>query len=305
MIRRGDAVLSCHSSAPITGDDRPVIVLVHGYPDTHAVWDRLVEQLSAEFRCVRYDVRGAGASSRPKRSSAYRLHELQADFEAVINWASPNAPVHVIAHDWGSIQSWEPVTDPRLASRIASFTSISGPCLDHAGHWLRSQWHADRAALTRQMRKSWYMAAFHLPLLPALAWHAWLAKRWPDMTRRLEGQALPANESLARDGAHGIKLYRANIVARLLRPRERIARAPVQIITPLRDPFVGPGFVRGLERWVDDLTVTPIDASHWVVQTHPREIASHCAEFIRAHTATPVGQPATRENTPSSPRPQA
>jgi len=306
-LRRGDVRTRCYASSPVRDDTRPTIVLVHGYPDTHAVWDRLVEQLADDFRCVRYDVRGAGASSRPGATSAYRLNELQADLEAVIDWASPEAPVHVIGHDWGSIQSWEAVTDPRLAHRISSFTSISGPCLDHVGHWLRDQWHNDRTSLKKQMRRSWYIGLFHLPLLPTLAWHTLLARRWPQTVARMEGQTLPVNPTLAQDGANGIKLYRANVFARLRRPRERIAQVPVQIITPMRDAFVAPGFARGLERWVADLTVTPIDAAHWAVLTHPQAMAKHCADFIRARAspALPIEPPATVPQTRSSSRPHA
>ena len=60
---RGDEVdLACHVCGPA---DAPVLVFVHGYPDNHRVWDRLVTELAAHYRCVRYDVRGAGESSRP------------------------------------------------------------------------------------------------------------------------------------------------------------------------------------------------------------------------------------------------
>ena len=279
---RGDGVdLACHVCGPA---DAPVLVFVHGYPDNHRVWDRLVAELAAHYRCVRYDVRGAGESSRPTDTRAYTLDHLQADLQAVIDWASPNAPVHLIGHDWGSIQTWESVTDPAMADRIASYTSISGPCLDHVGHWLRSQWQADRSGLLKQMRKSWYILAFHMPLVPGLLWHGVLGRRWHAIASRLEGQSLPENPSQTRDGADGIRLYRANILERLRHPRARHAQAPVQVITPQRDPFVGPGFVVGLDRWVESLTVTPIDAAHWAIQTHPQTIAAHCREFVAGHT---------------------
>jgi hypothetical protein len=70
-------------------------------------------------------------------------------------------PFHLVAHDWGSIQCWEAVTDPANAARLASYTSISGPCLDHVF----------RAPTNfRQTLKSWYIAFFHLPLVPQLVW---------------------------------------------------------------------------------------------------------------------------------------
>lgn len=47
-------------------------------------------------------------------------------------------PFHLAAHDWGSIQAWEAVTDLKLAGKILSFSTISGPCLDHVALYLRS-----------------------------------------------------------------------------------------------------------------------------------------------------------------------
>ncbi len=121
------------------GGPGPVVLLVHGYPDTHAVWTMIHAELGSELRVVRYDVRGAGASQAPRQRAGYRLEHLAEDLFAVADAVSPDAPVHLVAHDWGSIQAWHAVTDPRAAGRIASFTSISGPCLDHTGYWLRER----------------------------------------------------------------------------------------------------------------------------------------------------------------------
>ena len=52
---------------------------------------------------------------------------------AVVDAVSPERPVHLVGHDWGSIQAWAAVTDPSLGDRFASFTSMSGPSLDHVG----------------------------------------------------------------------------------------------------------------------------------------------------------------------------
>ena len=50
---------------------------------------------------------------------------------------------HLVGHDWGSVQLWDAVaaesTDPRLRGRIASFTSVSGPSLDHAARLVRAR----------------------------------------------------------------------------------------------------------------------------------------------------------------------
>ena len=150
--------------------DGPVLLLVHGYPDNHAIWLPLVDALADDFQIIAYDVRGFGASQKPRRLRAYRLERLAKDLEAVIRATSPERPVHLVGHDWGSIQCWEAVTEPRLQPLLASYTSVSGPCLDHVGHWMRERLAEKRAGAWRQVGgqwlSSWYIGFFHLPLLP-------------------------------------------------------------------------------------------------------------------------------------------
>ena len=113
----------------------PTVVLVHGYPDTHVVWNRVVERLAGDFHCVVYDVRGAGESGVPAARAGYLLEHLRADLVAVLDAVAPTEPVHLVGHDWGSIQAWDAVvrasSDPALSGRITSYTTISGPCLEH------------------------------------------------------------------------------------------------------------------------------------------------------------------------------
>ena len=117
---------------------RPTVVLIHGFPNTSAVWAPVAQLLATGgFHVVAYDVRGAGDSGVPTRQSDYALPVLIEDMAAVITAVSPDSPVHLVGHDWGSIQGWEAVTTTRLAGRIASFTSISGPPLEHAALWAR------------------------------------------------------------------------------------------------------------------------------------------------------------------------
>ncbi|HUQ00986.1 MAG TPA: alpha/beta fold hydrolase [Kofleriaceae bacterium] len=134
VVTRGDVQLVAHVVGPASA---PVVLLVHGYPDTHSVWSEIVPRLARTHRVVTYDVRGAGASTRPPDEAAYDLRELADDAAAVIDACADGREVHVVGHDWGAIQSWELLTTARARGRVASFTSISGPCLDHVSHWIR------------------------------------------------------------------------------------------------------------------------------------------------------------------------
>ena len=111
--------------------DGPTVVLVHGWPDSHVLWDGVVPLLAARFRVVRYDNRGVGGSTAPKAVSAYRMTHFADDFAAVIDALSPAEPVHVLAHDWGSVGTWEYLGRPDARDRVAAFTSVSGPSEHH------------------------------------------------------------------------------------------------------------------------------------------------------------------------------
>ena len=77
--------------------DGETIVLVHGWPDTHELWNRIVPLLADDFRVVSYDSRGAGESTIPSRVQDYQLSALAGDLFAVIDAVSPGKPVHVLS----------------------------------------------------------------------------------------------------------------------------------------------------------------------------------------------------------------
>jgi len=47
------------------GGDGPPLLLLHGYPQTHAMWHRIAPALAEDFTVVLTDLRGYGASSKP------------------------------------------------------------------------------------------------------------------------------------------------------------------------------------------------------------------------------------------------
>jgi pimeloyl-ACP methyl ester carboxylesterase len=257
--------LAVYESGPAAGVP---IVAIHGYPDHSAVWTGLAAALP-ERRFVRYDVRGTGESDKPRRIADYRMPRLIDDLAAVLDAVSPEAPVHLVGHDWGSVQGWAAVTAPRLAGRIASYTSISGPSLDYARDWLRRGREHPRAAL-RQLAHSYYVALFQVPVLPELAIRRGLLERAVDPD-------VPRTEA---DKINAIALYRANLLRRG-RPAPVPADVPVQLIVPRRDPFVTPDLAIGSARpWVENLTVHEVPAGHWVVSRQPELVAGLLREFI-------------------------
>lgn len=282
------------------GDPRaPTVVLVHGYPDSKEVWSEVAARLADRFHVVLYDVRGHGRSTAPRPlRGGFTLPKLTDDFLAVVDAVSPDRPVHLVGHDWGSVQSWEFVTVGRTEGRIASFTSMSGPSLDHFGHWINARVRRPTprrvGQLLGQGAKSWYVYLLHTPALPELAWRGPLGKRWPRILERAE--KVPTGDyptaSLPSDAAHGAWLYRDNVRARLRRPRpDAFAHAPVQLITPLGDAFLSERLYDDLDAWVPRLTRRTLPAKHWIPRTRPDQVASWIEEFV---TSVEGGRPETR-----------
>ncbi|GGX16391.1 SDR family oxidoreductase [Streptomyces lomondensis] len=284
-VRTGEVELCV---AELGDPGRPTVVLVHGYPDSKEVWSEVAARLAERFHVVAYDVRGHGRSTAPEPlRGGFTLEKLTDDFLAVADAVSPDRPVHLVGHDWGSVQGWEFTTVERTEGRIASFTSMSGPSLDHFGHWLgrRLKRPTPRRVgqLLGQSARSWYVYLLHTPVLPELAWRGPLGKRWPRVLERVE--KVPRGDyptsSLPSDAAHGAWLYRDNVRRRLRDPRpDAYAHAPVQVVTPLDDRFLSERLHDGLEQWVPQLTRRTIAAGHWVPRTRPDQLAAWIEDFV-------------------------
>jgi pimeloyl-ACP methyl ester carboxylesterase len=260
--------LAVYEAGPVTA---PTVVMVHGYPDNHAVWDGLVAQLSDRYRVVTYDVRGCGASDKPTSVASYRLDQLRADLWAVLAQVSPFGPVHLVGHDWGSIQAWEAVTDPDRADRIASFVSISGPCLAQAGRWL-SQLPKHPLEGLAQLKSSWYLFAFQVPLVPELL----IRRGLFDLLLRDD---IPRTEP---DKINGLQLYRANLFRGSAVARPHSTDVPVLVVAPQQDAYVTvPLQTQAPVPFVPNLTVQTVAGGHWVASENPRSIAALVDEQIR------------------------
>ncbi|WP_165964439.1 alpha/beta fold hydrolase [Actinomadura sp. KC216] len=290
---------------------RPTVVLVHGYPDTSAMWDEVAERLADRFRVVAYDVRGAGASSSPSDPLDYRLDALMGDLEAVLDGVGADEPVHLVGHDWGSVQGWEAVIGDRLRGRIASFTSISGPDRRHMARWARRAVRSGPRGVVEvldQARRSVYMPVLMAPKVGELAARV-LAAGFPRLMARREGadprSGHPA-ATLPADARNGLGLYRANMTRRRRPARPGGARkddavrtdgaggasgdgrtdrdgrtdVPVQLIVPIKDRYGSQSLLLSARGPVTRLYVRRASAGHWVARSHPDLIARWITEFV-------------------------
>ena len=267
--------------------DGPTVVLAHGFPDSHVLWDGVVPLLAKRFRIIRYDNRGVGLSSVPKPVSAYTMARFADDFAAVIGQLSPGQPVHVLAHDWGSVGIWEYLTRPGASDRVASFTSVSGPSqdqlVDYLFSGLRRPWRPRTfaRAISQVLRFS-YMLFFSIPVLAPLFLR--LALSIPALRRNvvdnIPDEQIHHSPNLARDAARSVKTYSANYFRAVSsRPREHIFDVPVQLIVNTKDKYVRPYGYDETARWVPRLWRRDIKAGHFSPMSHPQVMAAAVHDF--------------------------
>lgn len=111
QVQRGGVALNLRRG----GRGAPLLLL-HGHPQTHAMWHRVAPQLAERFELVLMDLRGYGDSGRPAAgagSAAYAKREMALDALEAMR-ALGHERFQVLAHDRGA----------RVAHRLA---------LDHPG----------------------------------------------------------------------------------------------------------------------------------------------------------------------------
>jgi pimeloyl-ACP methyl ester carboxylesterase len=266
---------------------RPSILAIHGYPDNHHVWDGVAAQLADRYNFVAYDVRGAGKSGSPAERSGYVLSQLVSDVGAVIDSLGLDE-VHLLGHDWGSIQGWATVTDDSVMGRIASFTSISGPHLNYAGRFLRSPRTARGVVdVVRQFLASGYIWFFLCPGAPEVAFRSRVAVKVFEAVEligrsRTSSQRRAATIRSIDDYLNGLNLYRANMPGPILAPGAQLPQTgvPVQVLVARKDYFVTPALQRFSGSIPPGSRIVPIEGGHWVVASHPDDIARLTGEWV-------------------------
>jgi pimeloyl-ACP methyl ester carboxylesterase len=94
----------------------PAIVMLHGWPDTHRLWDAQVAHLKAHFRCIRFTLPGFD-NALPRRP--HSLAGLVQTLKRIVEQTCPGERVTLLLHDWGCIFGYEfAMRHPGLVRRI-------------------------------------------------------------------------------------------------------------------------------------------------------------------------------------------
>lgn len=145
QIQNGDVELHVTSEG-----EGPVLLLLHGWPDTSALWRDLTPYLvEAGYRVVTPDLRGCGRSAKPQDVEQYAMQLLISDVNAIID-ALDVEKVSLIGHDWGANLAW--ASAAFLPEKVERLVALS------VGHPT-----SFRSAGLEQQIKSWYTLLFAVP----------------------------------------------------------------------------------------------------------------------------------------------
>jgi pimeloyl-ACP methyl ester carboxylesterase len=94
----------------------PPLVMIHGWPDTHRLWDATVAALKERYRCIRFTLPGFDLS---RKGRAYSLDEVIETIRRIVVEAAPGEKVNLLAHDWGCLFGYQfAMRHPQLVDRV-------------------------------------------------------------------------------------------------------------------------------------------------------------------------------------------
>ncbi len=273
----GEVTLHCR----VAGEG-PLVLLLHGFPQTSDCWRHVIPRLVAGgYRVVAPDLRGHGASDKPRWVHAYRAKRLVGDVVGLAD-AFGAERVHLVGHDWGGLVAWYAAM--HAPERLATLSILDVP---HPLAWLGSLRTAS------QRRKSWYVFFFQLPLLPERMLRRddsgyvrrMLAKDLRDadvpLTRADIDRAVAA---IQRPGhARGtVNYYRAALRYDLLAAPWLLRHidTPTLVLWGERDRFLEPHLAEPPPGWVSEVRMIRFPrGSHWL----PEHLPDPVSEALLAH----------------------
>ncbi|MEM7729476.1 MAG: alpha/beta hydrolase [Pseudomonadota bacterium] len=279
-------------------EDGTPVLMIHGWPELAYSWATTIPALTdAGYRAIPYDLLGFGRSDAPDGVEHYRIENLVAHLEAVMDRFGI-AQAILLGHDWGGIVLWHAVR--MLKHRTLAAISISTPHVGRApidpmaiferrfgkSHYfvefrdrpdaVRTLFESDPDAFFRMMFRASPPGIALSPELTHLPnrFQAYLDRGAPDdgdMVVTPEQRAVYTNAYTRTGFLPGMNYYR-NTTANweLAEGLSTKIDVPALMISPADDFFLPPSSTDPMLDTVPDLTrVTIPDCGHWAMWDQP------------------------------------
>jgi haloacetate dehalogenase len=278
------------------GGSGPPVLLLHGYPQTHVMWHTSAELLSDRYTVVAADLPGYGASFRPTPTPDHAAHSKRAlavDLTEAMSELGHDA-FAVVGHDRGGRVAYRMALDHpgRVTAAAALDVVPTGDVWGRAdARMALGYWHwaflAQPAPLPERLIAADPDAFFDLHVR-ALGLGG-VPDRYPPelmtLYRRLLDDAGTV-EAICEDYRAGAGIDREHDDADRGR---RFIECPLLALWSARGAL--PRFYGDVldvwRPWARDVTGSGLDASHFLVEDQPEQVADLVADFL-AGTARPA-----------------
>lgn len=261
----------------------PVVLCLHGFPDSAQTWDTLLVQLAnAGYRGVAPSMRGYRPSDVPT-DDRFDAATLGQDVLALAERFSPEEPVYLVGHDWGAVAAYAAAAE--APQRIRAMVTVAVPPMRCFLANLRPA----------QIRRSWYMLFFQFPGIAeralaandmALIDHLW--RDWSPQWSYSAADIAPAKQALADPAARraALRYYRA-LAPTLLRGKQRRAlmewqtTVATRIVYGTQDGCIGPALFKNCARcFKGDFDLHALEAGHFLHREKPQVFADLVLSWI-------------------------
>ena len=270
-----------------TAGQGPAVLLLHGFPQTHAMWHQVAPALAQDYTVIAADLRGYGNSSKPDGTDPYSFRHMANDQIALMGSLGHNR-FHVAGHDRGG----------RVAHRLA----LDAPDLVRSLTLMDIvPTHLLLDALSRQVATAyyhWFFLAQPFPFPETMIGHdpdhyyescllGWGAAQLEDFSP----EALAAYRQAWRD-AETIRGMCADYRAALQidfdldsRDLDRQVTAPALVLYGAQGAMARAYDMA--DAWrprLADMTVGAVPGGHFFVDQSPQETITALAQFLAMQT---------------------
>lgn len=255
---------------------RPVLLLIHGYPTSSWDYAPIWDALAAHFRLLTADMIGFGWSAKP-RDYDYRIAD-QADLYAELAAQHGIARVHLLAHDYGDTVGQELLArhNEGRGLRLASICWLNGGMFPEVHH----------ARLVQKL--------LHSPLGGALSalmnerrFRRSFAAVFGPQTRPSDAELADFWALLRHNDGHRLQHKLIRYIGERREHRERWVGAvsdtqvPMRLINGLADPVSGADMAQRYRELVPQADVVGLDGiGHYPQCEDPHEVLSAYLEFV-------------------------
>jgi pimeloyl-ACP methyl ester carboxylesterase len=264
----------------------PLVLFLHGFPEFWYAWRRQLAEFGRDRLAVAPDQRGYNLSDRPQGVEAYRPRHLVADIRALA-LALGHARFTLVAHDWGGAIAWSfAIAHPDMVEKLVIVNAphpipfarelASNPAHQEASSYMN---------LFRDAKAERVMAedgCRRLLRMTVDAWHGGDEERRAYLDAWTQPGALTGMLNWYRASPFYPPVGDDPGAAKLdLDPNEFTVRVPTLVIWGMRDGFLLPSLLDGLEDCVPDLRIERIaEGTHWVIHEEPERVNALVRAFM-------------------------